>query len=146
MSHSSLSSSHGVSQPATRTSSTPALRPPRKTPKVTHRVVEPNAGGADLGATQIYACVPADRTDQPVRCFDTFTADLYALAAWFKEHGVTSVALESTGSFWIPVLHILETCGLEVLTVNAQHVKNLPGRRTHVQGCHCPVRKPDVQD
>jgi hypothetical protein len=101
-----------------------------------HRgVVEPNAGGLDIGAQQLYAAVPTDRTEAPVRCFGTFTEDLYALAAWFKSHGVTSVAMESTGVFWIPAFRVLETCGLEVVLVNPYHAKSVPGRKTDVQDC-----------
>lgn len=98
-------------------------------------VLQPNAGGIDVGATHVYAAVPEDRTDQPVRVFETFTEDLYALASWFKEHGVTTVAMESTGVFWIPVFQILEACGLEVCLVNARHVKGVPGRKSDVSDC-----------
>ena len=103
--------------------------------KATPRVVHPNAGGADIGATHIYAAVAPDRTAEPVQVFETFTEDLYRLAAWFKEHGVTSVAMESTGVLWIPVFQILESCGIEAYLVNAQHVKNVPGRKTDVSDC-----------
>jgi transposase len=106
-------------------------RPRQATPRVVH----PNAGGADIGATHVYAAVAPERTPEPVQVFETFTEDLYRLAAWFKEHGVTSVAMESTGVFWIPVFQILESCGLEVYLVNARHVKNVPGRKTDVSDC-----------
>lgn len=99
------------------------------------RVIQPNAGGVDVGAHEIYAAVPPDRTEHPVRKFRTFTTGLYALAAWLKEHGVTSVAMESTGVFWIPVFQVLESCGIEVCLVNARHVKNVPGRKTDVSDC-----------
>jgi transposase len=98
-------------------------------------VLHPHAGGVDIGATHLYAAIPPDRTERSVQVFETFTADLYRLAAWFKEHGVTSVAMESTGVFWIPVFQILESCGLEVYLVNAHHVKNVPGRKTDVSDC-----------
>lgn len=125
-------------QPAER--STPATsgtapRKPRKPRAVVPRIIQPDAGGVDIGATHLYAAVPADRTEESVRHFGTFTEDLYALAAWFKDHRVTSVAMESTGVFWIPVFRILETCGLEVVLVNAHHVKHVPGRKTDVQDC-----------
>jgi transposase len=109
-------------------------RSPRKTNPIP-RVLHPDAGGADIGATHIYAAVPPDRTEHPVQVFSTFTADLYRLVAWFKEHGVTTVAMESTGVFWIPVFQILEACGIEVYLVNAKHVKNVPGRKTDVSDC-----------
>lgn len=110
-------------------------RTPRAAKAVAPRILHPDAGATDIGATQIYAAVSPARTDQPVRAFDTFTADLYALAHWFKEHGVTTVAMESTGVYWIPVFQVLESCGIEVCLVNAHHVKHVPGRKTDVQDC-----------
>jgi len=107
----------------------------RKPTPIVHRVLHPDAGGVDVGATHVYAAVPPDRTEQSVRRFATFTEDLRALAAWLQEHRVTSVAMESTGVFWIPVCSILEAAGIEVILVNAQHVKNVPGRKTDVQDC-----------
>jgi transposase len=107
----------------------------RKTPKPRLRLVHANAGGVDVGATELYAALPAERAETTVRRLSTFTEDLYELAAWFKEHGITSVAMESTGVFWIPVFQVLESCGLEVCLVNARHVKNVPGRKTDVQDC-----------
>jgi hypothetical protein len=71
-------------------------------------------------------------TDMPVRAFGTFTQDLHDLADWFKACGVTSVAMESTGVYWIPAYEILEQRGFEVLLVNARYAKNVPGRKTDV--------------
>jgi len=99
------------------------------------RVLEPNAAGVDIGATEIYVAVPQDRDSHPVRHFSTFTQDLRQLAAWLKECGAESVAMESTGVFWIPLFQILEDCGLRVCLVNARHVKNVPGRKTDVSDC-----------
>jgi len=107
----------------------------RTTRAVTMPVLHPHAAGIDIGATEIYVCVPLDRDPQPIRRFGTFTEDLLALAAWLKACGVTSVAMESTGVYWIPLYQILETRGLEVCLVNARHVKNVPGRKTDVQDC-----------
>jgi transposase len=110
-------------------------------PRVPHQtnptppVLHPDAAGIDLGATHLYAALPPDRTAQPVRVFETFTQDLYALAAWLKEHRITTVAMESTGVYWIPVFQVLETCGIEVYLVNAHHAKNVPGRKTDVSDC-----------
>jgi transposase len=70
-----------------------------------------------------------------VRVFETFTEDLYALAAWLKEHRITTVAMESTGVYWIPVFQVLESCGIEVCLVNARYAKNVPGRKTDVADC-----------
>lgn len=97
--------------------------------------VRPNAGGIDIGATSIYVAVPPDRATQTVRKFATFTEDLHALADWLAECGVKTVAMESTGVYWIPLFQILEDRGIEVCLVNARHVKNVPGRKTDVQDC-----------
>ncbi|KXV36038.1 hypothetical protein AD940_00700 [Gluconobacter thailandicus] len=64
--------------------------------------------------------------------FGTFTSDLHALVEWFKECKVTSVAMESTGVYWIPVYEILEQHGFDVILVNARYAKNVPGRKTDV--------------
>ena len=97
--------------------------------------VRPNAGGIDVGATSIYVAVPPDRATQPVRKFATFTEDLHTLADWLAACGVVTVAMESTGVYWIPLFQILEDRGIEVCLVNARHVKNVPGRKTDVQDC-----------
>ena len=65
-------------------------------------LVEPNAAGADIGATQIFVAVPPDRDAEPIRCFDTFTADLERLADWLEQCQIRTVAMESTGVYWIP--------------------------------------------
>lgn len=97
--------------------------------------IHPNAAGIDIGATEIYIAVPGDRSDDPVRRFDTFTDDLHEAARWLKNCGIESIAMESTGVYWIPVFQILDTYGFEVILVNARHVKNVPGRKTDVQDC-----------
>lgn len=74
----------------------------RTTRAVTTPVLHPHAAGVDIGATELYVCVPLDRDPQPVRRFGTFTEDLCAVAAWLAQCGVTSVAMESTGVYWIP--------------------------------------------
>lgn len=98
-------------------------------------VLNPNAAGIDIGATEIYVAVPPDRDSSPVRRFSTFTEDLIALAEWLRECRVTDVAMESTGVYWIPLFQILEERQFEVCLVNARHVKNVPGRKTDVQDC-----------
>ena len=98
-------------------------------------VMRPDAAGIDIGATEIFVAVPPDRALENVRSFPTFTQDLYALADWLKQCGVTTVAMESTGVYWIPLFQILEERGFEVCLVNARHVKNVPGRRTDVCDC-----------
>jgi transposase len=101
---------------------------------MTH-VLEPNAAGIDVGATEMYVAVPVDRDPQSVRRFSTFTNDLIRLADWLKQCGITSVAMESTGVFWIPLFQLLEDRGFRVCLVNARHVKNVPGRKTDVADC-----------
>ena len=97
--------------------------------------LHPHAAGIDVGARELYVAVPPGSDPRPVRCFATFTEDLHALRDWLQRCGVTTVALESTGVYWIAVFQILEAAGLEVCLVNARHCKNLPGRKTDVQDC-----------
>jgi transposase len=106
-----------------------------KTNQAAMPVMRPDAAGIDIGATEIFVAVPADRTADNVRSFPTFTQDLYALAEWLKQCGITTVAMESTGVYWMPLFQILEERGFAVCLVNARHVKNVPGRRTDVSEC-----------
>jgi transposase len=92
--------------------------------------VHPNAAGLDIGSAQIVVAVPPDRDPQPVRVFQTFTADLQPLAAWLMASGIDTVAMESTGVFWIPIYELLEQHGIVRYLVNARHVKTVPGRKT----------------
>jgi transposase len=94
-----------------------------------------HAAGIDIGAREIYVAVPPNSCARPVRSFPTFTEDLHALRDWLQACGVTTVAMESTGVYWIPLFQILEAAGIEVCLVNARHCKNLPGRKTDVQDC-----------
>ena len=98
-------------------------------------VMRPNAGGIDLGAREIFVTVPADRDAESVRSFPTFTEDLHVLADWLKQCCVDTVAMESTGVYWIPLFQILEARGIEVHLVNAQHVHHVPGRKSDVLDC-----------
>lgn len=98
-------------------------------------VLEPNACGIDVGARQMYVAVRPDRDSNPVRVFETFTEDLEKLAQWLVDCGVTTVAMESTGVYWIPLYEILERRGLKPQLVDARHMKNVPGRRTDWQEC-----------
>jgi len=97
--------------------------------------LNPNAAGVDVGATEIYIAVPVDRDPQPVRHFSTFTEDLHAAADWLKACNIETVAMESTGVYWIPFFQILEARGFTVVLVNARHVKNVPGRKSDVSDC-----------
>jgi transposase len=94
--------------------------------------VYPLAAGIDVGATAHVVAVPPDRDARPVRTFRTFSGDLHRLAQWLKEVGITTIAMESTGVYWVPVFEILEVDGFVVLLVNARDVKNVPGRKTDV--------------
>jgi len=97
--------------------------------------IELNAAGIDVGATEVYVAVPPDRDPHPVRSFPTFTADLRQMAAWLVQCRITTVAMESTGVYWIPPYEILEQAGLRVCLVNSKHVKHVPGRKSDVQDC-----------
>jgi len=94
--------------------------------------IHAGAAGLDVGATFHVVAVPPDRAEESVRTFRSFTGDLHRLADWLKEVGVTTIAMESTGVYWIPVFEILAARGFEVLLVNARDVKNVPGRKTDV--------------
>lgn len=99
------------------------------------KCIEPDAAGIDVGATEIYAAVPPDRDPKPVRSFQTFTEDLQALAAWLLACRIRTVAMESTGVYWIPVFQILEARGIQVCLVNSRYVKHVPGRKSDVMDC-----------
>ena len=94
-----------------------------------------DAAGLDIGAEEIYACVPVGRDEDSVRVFATFTVDLHALADWMEACRVKTIAMESTGVYWIPVFEILESRGFDVCLVNARHIKNVPGRKTDILDC-----------
>ena len=98
-------------------------------------VIHPNAAGIDIGAEGSYVAVPADRDESPVRSFGCFTEDLHKLAHWLQECGTDTVAMESTGVYWVPMFQILEDYGFSVYLVNARHVKNVPGRKSDVLDC-----------
>ncbi len=98
-------------------------------------VLHPDAAGVDLGSREHWVAVPPDRDPQPVRRFGTTTPDLAALADWLQACRVTSVAMEATGVYWIPVFQYLERRGLAVLLVNARQLKNVSGRKSDVLDC-----------
>jgi len=98
-------------------------------------IVHPDAAGIDVGGSEHWVAISPDRDPEPVRWFGCFTADLREMAGWLVEKGVRSVAMQSTGVYWMPVLEVLEQHGLEVYLVNARHTKNVPGRKSDVQEC-----------
>ena len=94
-----------------------------------------DAAGIDIGGSFHFVAVPADRDEKPVRKFDCFTRDLKALADWLTQCKIKTIAMESTGVYWIPLYEILEARGFQVLLVNSRHVKNVPGRKSDVLDC-----------
>src|SRR6516225_3299686 len=96
-------------------------------------VLHPDAAGIDIGNESHYVAVPPSRDRQPVRRIGCTTAELKTMAEWLKQCGIRTVAMQSTGVYWIAVFDILEQAGLEVYLANARETKNLPGRKTDVQ-------------
>lgn len=94
-----------------------------------------NAAGIDVGSEKHLVAVPEGRDGVSVREFGAFTTDLEALADWLAKCGVTTVAMESTGVYWIPLFELLERRGFEVKLVDARRVKNVPGRKSDVLDC-----------
>ena len=93
------------------------------------------AAGIDIGSKSHFVAVPEGCTDICVREFKSFTTDLYELANWLEKCGIETVAMESTGVYWIPLYDLLESRGFEVKLVDARHVKNVSGRKTDVLDC-----------
>lgn len=116
---------------------------PKQVPVTDWVTLHPDAAGLDIGASEIWVAVPPDGDPNPVRAFATYTPDLQALVDWLTACRVTTVAMESTGVYWIPIFELLEARGFEAYLVNAQHtrtwrgasVKNVPGRKSDVQDC-----------
>ena len=92
--------------------------------------VFPNAAGLDIGSAEIVAALPPDRDVTVVRTFTTLTADLRQLVSWLLDHHIDTVAMESTGVYWIPIYEMLEAAGIRVYLVNARHFKIVPGRKS----------------
>jgi len=97
--------------------------------------IKPNAAGIDIGSRSHFVAVPSDRDIENVKEFGFFTEDLYKLCQWLKKCSIETVAMEATGSYWIPLYDILISSGFEVYVVNARHIKNVSGRKTDVQDC-----------
>src|SRR5436309_2308929 len=91
-------------------------------------LVHPHAAGIDVGAEEHWVCVPADRDSQPIQTLRAFTCDVPRLADWVTTCRITTVVMESTGVYWMPLLQILEARGFEVALGNARHAKHVPGR------------------
>ena len=95
--------------------------------------VNPDTGGIDIGSTEVYVAVSPDRDEHSVRSFPTFTRDLHELARWLQSCRITSVAMESTGVYWIPLFNILESYGIEVCLINPR--QSNPVKKTDVSDC-----------
>jgi transposase len=106
-----------------------------KKTKTNLAVINQKAAGIDIGAKEHYVCVPSHLTEISVREFGTFTEDLTALGDWLVDLGIQTVAMESTGIYWLSLFEILEAKGLEVCLVNARHLKNVRGRKSDVSDC-----------
>jgi transposase len=98
-------------------------------------IVHANAGGIDVGNESHYVAVPPDRDPNPVREFGCWTAALNQMAEWLKSCRIDTVAMQATGVYWIALYDVLEQHGIQVVLANAQHTKNVPGRKTDVQEC-----------
>jgi transposase len=98
-------------------------------------IVHPHAAGLDIGMAEIWGCVPPDCEGETVRKFGTFTPDLQRLGDWLVACDIDTVAMESTGIYWIPTFEILEARGITVQLVNAQHIKRVPGRKSDYADC-----------
>jgi transposase len=98
-------------------------------------LIHAHAAGLDIGSDEIWAAVPADCDPEPVRKFGTFTPDLLALADWLQACGIHTVAMESTGVYWIPIFEILDAHGLDTQVVNARHLQHVPGRKSDWLDC-----------
>ena len=111
-------------------------RIPKPVPPQDLPVIDPHAAAVDVGSAEHWVAVPPGADPQPVRRFGAYTADLIALADWLKACGVTSVALESTGVYWIPLFELLEARGFAVRVVDPRQASRLKGRpKSDVHDC-----------
>lgn len=94
--------------------------------------VNPNAAGVDIGAVEIVACVAGDESTQIVKAFGNYTVDLQAIGKWLKEYGIKTVAMESTGVYWIPLFEELERQGFECLLISSRSLRRVPGRKSDI--------------
>ena len=115
--------------------------PKRRQPSKLHRasqlsVLQANVAGNDIGSREMFVCGPADENEQrEMRVFGTTTEQIRECVGWLKRQKVTSVAMESTGVYWIPVLEIMESSGWEVVLVDTRPLARVPGRKTDAEDC-----------
>ena len=95
--------------------------------------VNPNAAGVDIGAEEIVVCVSGDENTQIVKAFGNYTVDLQNIGKWLQEHQVKTVAMESTGVYWIPLFEELERQGLECLLISSRSLRRVSGRKSDIQ-------------
>lgn len=107
----------------------------RKATKTEFQLVHPNAAGIDIASDVHYVSVPADRDEMPVKNFGSFTENLHEIAHWLKQCRIDTIAMESTGIYWVQLYLILEDYGFDVFLVNARHIKNVTGRKSDVLDC-----------
>lgn len=104
-----------------------------KRPLAQMKRIQPNVAGADISATEVVICVPeADGETQQVRTFGTYTADLKAIGTWLQDYDIQSVAMESTGVYWIPLFEYLESLGIDCCLISGATIKRVPGRKSDV--------------
>jgi len=99
------------------------------------QIINRLAAGIDIGARSIFVAVDPSCSAPTIREFSTFTDDLHSMAEWLKFCGITTVAMEATGIYWIPPYEVLESEGFEVILANTKHIKNVPGRKSDVLDC-----------
>lgn len=96
--------------------------------------INPNAAGVDIGSVEIVVCVSGEGGDtQIVRAFGNYTVDLQAIGSWLKEHGIETVAMESTGVYWIPLFEELERQGFECLLISSRSMRRVAGRKSDIE-------------
>jgi transposase len=95
-------------------------------------VIHPKAAAIDVGARFHVVAVPPAMSDEPVQTFQAFTDDLQRMGGWLRDLGITTVAMESTGVYWIPLYEVLDAHGIEVVVANAREARAVPGRKSDV--------------
>jgi transposase len=95
--------------------------------------VNRNAAGADIGAVEIVVCVAGENNTQIVKAFGNYTVDLQAIGVWLREHDVKTIAMESTGVYWIPLFEVLESMGFKCLLISSRSLRRVPGRKSDIE-------------
>lgn len=98
-------------------------------------IIHPDSAGIDVGSREMWVAIPADREGETVRRFGMFTDDLEAIRDWLRSERITTVAMESTGVYWIPLYDVLSSAGVEVCLVNPRELKSVPGRKSDLKDC-----------